>query len=92
MPDRNGIWRTISGSTLRSAMQELFVFLEEPFQKELAMEMNTRGINLLGRSSYALTEVEWALHDIFGDYGTKLIMEKLKEILRRHYSKITENQ
>ena len=70
-------------------MHELFLFLEEPFQKELIGELHARGIHLLGRSSYTLAEVEKALHDIFGDYGTELIMEKLREILRRQFSNLS---
>jgi hypothetical protein len=62
-------------------MHQLFAFLEEPFQKELIHELNARGIDLLGSSSYSLEEVETALHDIFGDNGTELIMEKLRAIL-----------
>ena len=67
-------------------MHELFAFLEEPFQEELIRELDVRGIHLLGRSSYTLAEVEGALYDIFGDYGTELIMEKLREILHRQFS------
>jgi hypothetical protein len=86
MSERNGIQRPISIIELRSALHELFVFLEEPFQRELLRELNAGGINLLRSSSYTLAEVEEALYDIFGDYGTELIMEKLREILRRQLS------
>lgn len=89
MAEQNDFQKPISSYRLRSAFHELFLFLEEPFQKELIGELDARGIHLLGHSSYTLSEVEEALDDIFGDYGTELIMEKLREILRRQLSRIS---
>jgi hypothetical protein len=36
-----------------------------------------------GNASYTLAEVERALQDIFGKYGTELIIERINRILGR---------
>ncbi len=40
-------------------------------------ELDLRGIHLFQKKSYALDEVENALHTIFGE-GAKLIMERIR--------------
>jgi hypothetical protein len=82
MAEDTSFRRAIPAQKLRRGMHEVFIFLEAQYQDELVRQLDIRGINLLGSSSYTLAEVELALKEIFGEHGTSLIMERLREVLK----------
>ncbi|MGI0013402.1 MAG: hypothetical protein ACREBU_08185 [Nitrososphaera sp.] len=83
MPRNNESNSPIASHRIRRALSRVFTFLEKSFQDELMYELDLRGIHLFHRTSYTLDEIENALDAIFGEDGTKLIMERIRAELRK---------